>query len=681
MQKRSVLVKRAVKCTAMLLAVAMFHNVVFATTDPFSDQPIVQAAEGDASHENVTTGTQQTPRSSNTATNNDVFLKTSTTTAAAFAITPYANTPIGTYLFEGENIFEPILDGGENGNHTHGSTIVVLPTGELLAAWFQGNGERDATTTAIWAARKPVGASVWGTPFIIADTPGIADINPALYVDNEENLWLFWYPVLGAKWSTSQPKYKVASKGNYETSSGVTGAPLWKWQDAIYVRLGGSFGQQADTFYDWAYNQGDTSEYVNKTNDPYVDNVLRPKYQEYRTYGFASVGGGNDTTVSTDGAGTNTLLYSSAFNNFVNQTIEVAYGTIFGKQNINSNSNFNVPYARRLGWQTKDKPIEITYNGKNRLMLPLYSDTLNCTIMAITEDGGKSWVTSSPIIGVANIQGSVLQRNDGTLVCYMRDNGVVPKRVVTSTSTDGGMNWTIGYDHQGLFDPGVGHDLAKLPNGNWVFVHNSNQHDGRFALAVAISEDEGATWTYRRHIVLDTRTNRGSYHYPAVVTDASGNIHITYSTDYSADDGALVSHNNIRYIKVTEDWVKQGDPDLLVYAYDIIQPITMVQAASLPGLTSASAIKTAIESQLPATIKAYYSYNGATDDKMYKAYRYVLLPIKWDYDAILAKLGTPKAVNLLDLRMDVDFDNLPSGITVDMLPSGGFSLQLGIVGN
>jgi hypothetical protein len=33
--------------------------------------------------------------------------------------------------------------------HVHGSTIVELPNGDLLAAWFQGSGERQADDVAI----------------------------------------------------------------------------------------------------------------------------------------------------------------------------------------------------------------------------------------------------------------------------------------------------------------------------------------------------------------------------------------------------------------------------------------------------------------------------------------------------------------------------------------------------
>jgi len=37
--------------------------------------------------------------------------------------------------------------------HVHGSSIVVLPNGDMLAVWFQGSGERTADDVRIMGAR------------------------------------------------------------------------------------------------------------------------------------------------------------------------------------------------------------------------------------------------------------------------------------------------------------------------------------------------------------------------------------------------------------------------------------------------------------------------------------------------------------------------------------------------
>ncbi len=81
-------------------------------------------------------------------------------------------------------------------DHAHGSTIAELPNGDLLAAWFQGSGERWADDVQIMGARLTRGGDSWGQPFLMADVPDFPDINPVLFLDPEEQLWLVWYTVI-----------------------------------------------------------------------------------------------------------------------------------------------------------------------------------------------------------------------------------------------------------------------------------------------------------------------------------------------------------------------------------------------------------------------------------------------------------------------------------------------------
>jgi len=65
--------------------------------------------------------------------------------------------------------------------HVHGSTVVELPNGDLLAAWFQGSGERQADDVAIMGARlRADDEKKWSKPFVMADVLGFPDVNPIL---------------------------------------------------------------------------------------------------------------------------------------------------------------------------------------------------------------------------------------------------------------------------------------------------------------------------------------------------------------------------------------------------------------------------------------------------------------------------------------------------------------------
>ena len=55
------------------------------------------------------------------------------------------------------------------------------PDGSLLAAWYAGSGERTADDVVIEGAWLGKGKKAWGPKFLLADTPGYPDCNPALF--------------------------------------------------------------------------------------------------------------------------------------------------------------------------------------------------------------------------------------------------------------------------------------------------------------------------------------------------------------------------------------------------------------------------------------------------------------------------------------------------------------------
>ena len=95
-------------------------------------------------------------------------------------------------------------------------------------------------------------------------------------------------------------------------------------------------------------------------------------------------------------------------------------------------------------------------------------------------------------------------------------------------SHDKGLTWTIAKDDV-LPNPGAGFDLVTLSTGEWVIVFNDTEK-GRHNLTVALSDDEGKSWKWKKVIENDTRPkNPTSSHYPAIIEGADGRIHISYS--------------------------------------------------------------------------------------------------------------------------------------------------------
>jgi predicted neuraminidase len=186
---------------------------------------------------------------------------------------------------------------------------------------------------------------------------------------------------------------------------------------------------------------------------------------------------------------------------------------------------------QRLGWQPRCKPTQLP---SGRMLLPLYSDTFSLSIMAISDDGGQSWRAGQPMLGFGAIQPTVLRRDGGTLVAYMRENGP-RRRVRVAESQDDGETWSKVGDSE-LLNPGSGLDGVRLANGHWVLVYNDTIA-GRNRLAVSLSTDEGKTWQHTRHL---EDQNQGQYHYPAMIQSKDGTLHVVYS--YFVEPGKSMKH-------------------------------------------------------------------------------------------------------------------------------------------
>ncbi len=73
-------------------------------------------------------------------------------------------------------------------NSCHASTLVKLPDGDILAAWFGGERE-SAGDVEIWLSRRHDG--VWSAPVMLSQPTNIACWNPVLYAE-ENDITLFF---------------------------------------------------------------------------------------------------------------------------------------------------------------------------------------------------------------------------------------------------------------------------------------------------------------------------------------------------------------------------------------------------------------------------------------------------------------------------------------------------------
>jgi len=374
----------------------------------------------------------------------------------AFGVLLIAN---GNWGFTGEPGIVCELVFPLNAKHNHAPGIVECPNGDLFASWYRGSGERQADDVAIFAAWKKRGTTEWTEPFVLADTPGFPDCNTALFVDQKQQLWVFYPTILANSWESCLTNFKIAKH------FAAPDSPNWNREAMILLK--------PDDFAEEARKKLDIEL------EPYLES-LPAKTKE---------------------------------------GIRVARERLGEK------------LYQRLGWQPRCKPTQLP---SGRILLPLYTDTFSISIMAITDDSGVTWHASKPLFGFGNIQPTVMRRDNGTLVAYMRENGVKEKVRVSESSDDGETWGPVGVCD--LPNPGAGVDGIRLASGKWLLVYNDTTQ-GRNRLAVSLSSDEGRTWSVTRHLE-DQPT--GSYHYPAVTQGSDGTIHVIYS--YFVEGGKSMKH-------------------------------------------------------------------------------------------------------------------------------------------
>jgi predicted neuraminidase len=356
--------------------------------------------------------------------------------------------------------------------HNHASCVVERPDGSLLVAWYRGTGERTADDVQIMGARLKKGNDTWGERFVMADTPGYPDMNPALFSGPDNSLWLAWPTVLDHRWEGALLKYARATNDTWKP-----GPPEWTREGVFHITPLPGFDQELARVFEQIRGE-------------------KLKIDEAEVKALA--------TRSRD------LLY------------------------------------QRLGWMPRVHP---TVLPSGRWLWPLYCDTFSVSIVAYSDDRGATWKTSRPIVGFGNIQPSLVRKEDGTIVAFMRDNGS-HRKIRLSSSKDEGVSWSDVEDST-LPNPGAGIEAIRLANGHWALVYN-NLARGRHMLAVSISIDEGKTWRSTRHVERNPE-GKGSYHYPSILQTSDGLIHLTYTS------GAQPGGSTIMHAAFNEAWAAAGD--------------------------------------------------------------------------------------------------------------------------
>ncbi|HZK39571.1 MAG TPA: hypothetical protein VFD23_05415, partial [Clostridia bacterium] len=228
---------------------------------------------------------------------------------------------------------------------------------------------------------------------------------PFLFIDKNEALWLFYTAVHCVDEVTQQPMAAFAAKGSYGEDF-----IKWDWRDAIYPRLGGSFTDARQ------------SAGVNEAEDTFAPELCR----RYEAIG----------KVLADKAG----FSQDKFDLFLDEKRSLALGKLYGVK-IAKN---HYPSALRAGFSLRGKPIEYKFEGKNTLLLPIYSNVFSCALLLYSFDKGANFDSRDYLIcSLGDADEFVLKEDGGTVHLAIKTVGDL---LPVGKTADLGKSWENLYD-------------------------------------------------------------------------------------------------------------------------------------------------------------------------------------------------------------------------------------------
>lgn len=318
-------------------------------------------------------------------------------------------------LFAEEIDYQPIFGAEAPGPYKHPTSIEALANGDILLAYYGGEGEY-AVDTAVWGSRLPAGSTEWAPPQVIADTPFLSEGNPVLWQAPDGVVWLFYVCRYGPTWSSSRIKAKISHDDGHT------------WSDSFFVTLD-------------------------------------------------------------------------------------------------------------QGMMVRNQPIVVS---DGRYLLPAYFETGEdreftaadtASVFFAWDAEAREWSLAGRIHSAGgNLQPGVIETGDGKLVAMCRRaGGYGPDDkgyIVRAESSDLGRTWSEGVDSE-FPNPNAAIEFIRLASGRWMLIYNPSMTD-RTPLRIALSEDEGKTYSLRR----DVATGDNDFAYPFAVQDAAGRIHLAFTSDH-----------------------------------------------------------------------------------------------------------------------------------------------------
>lgn len=208
-------------------------------------------------------------------------------------------------------------------------------------------------------------------------------------------------------------------------------------------------------------------------------------------------------------------------------------------------------------------------------LLPMYDSTSggitrgaesNYSLIRISRDEGQTWIDCAIPHSSGYVQPSVVRLLDDHYVAFLRSR--FADWIYRSTSADG-CHWTAPVrtslpNNNASIQAAMlaDHHIVLAFNNSSSVIRNGKPTTGpRKPLTLAISEDNGQTWRWRRDIETgrpsasvefekEKAPGREAYSYPSVTQDPDGKIDVAFT----------YRRETIKFVRLPESWIQQGTP-------------------------------------------------------------------------------------------------------------------------
>ena len=183
------------------------------------------------------------------------------------------------------------------------------------------------------------------------------------------------------------------------------------------------------------------------------------------------------------------------------------------------------------------------------------------TVMQISDDQGKTWRSVEVPESRGKVHANIVELMPGKLTALFRSR--FADCIYISVSEDNGDTWTAPVKTE-LPNNNSSISAVKLSKGALAVIYNPVSFNDdvtrtvwpgrRSPVTIALSEDGGITWPYRRVVEpgegfcgIWNDCNNRNYEYPVMMQGSDGKIHVAYSWG---------SRKCMKYVCVDENWIR-----------------------------------------------------------------------------------------------------------------------------